>query len=274
MARTRPADDDVYALTARGNAELKAAGTSLSSRELETLVLVDGLATVKQIAASARGMPRAQVEELLSGLLDKQLITAADEPSALESGFFNFTPLAANLAKGSEPEAEQGVASLRQKGYYVRIARRAAQKRELPEGRPPRVLLIDDDPDLAKLIGTYFRFENIGVRVAAKKAEIMAAFREALPDLVLLDVELPDANGFDVLARMRQHAILKTLPVIMITAEATREAVLRGLHAGADGYITKPFEPTCVVTAVREVLGLAQPKPDSELGFGGRGNFR
>jgi len=78
---------------------------------------------------------------------------------------------------------------------------------------------------------------------------------------VLLDVELPDANGFDVLARMRQHAVLKSIPVIMITAEATREAVRNGLHAGADGYITKPFEPDCVVTAVREVLGLTEEKP-------------
>ena len=274
MAKPRPGNEDVYALTARGNAELKASGTSLSSRELETLVLVDGVATVKQIAASARNASRAQVDETLGGLLDKSLIALADEPSALESGFFNFTPLAANLAKSAGPEADQGVASLRRKGYYVRIARRAAQGRELPQGRAPRVLLVDDDPDLARLIRTYFRFENIDVRVAAKKAEIMAALRDAIPDLVLLDVELPDANGFDVLARMRQHAVLKTLPVIMITAEATREAVLRGLQAGADGYITKPFEPTFVVTAVRQVLGLARPKSDSEISLGGKVNFR
>lgn len=269
MPRLRPADDDVYALTSRGSAELKSAGTSLSSRELETLVLVDGLATVKQIATSAGRMSRAQVDEVLGGLLDKQLIVLADEPSALESGFFKFTPPAAPLPR-AHPEAEPGVASLRQKGYYVRIARRAPQQRELPQGRRPGVLLVDDDPDLAKLISTFFRFEDIEVRVAASRAEIMAAFRTAIPDLVLLDVELPDANGFDVLARMRQHPVLKSMPVVMITAEATREAVLRGLQAGADGYITKPFEPHSVVTAVREVLGLAAPKADPELPFGGR----
>jgi DNA-binding response OmpR family regulator len=65
--------------------------------------------------------------------------------------------------------------------------------------------------------------------------------------------------------------VLKTMPVIMLTAEATREAVLRGLQAGADGYITKPFEPNCVVTAVREVLGLAPPRVDPELPFAGSG---
>jgi DNA-binding response OmpR family regulator len=77
------------------------------------------------------------------------------------------------------------------------------------------------------------------------------------PDLVLLDVQLPDANGFDVLAKMRQHPFMKAIPVVMLTAEATREAVIRGLQAGADGYVTKPFEPDLVVAAVKAVLGLS-----------------
>ncbi len=260
-----PADDDVYSLTSRGDSELKAARTSLSAVELGILVLVDGQASVKQIAkSSGASVPRAQVDAALRTLLDKQLIVSADEPSALESGFFKFTPALAPLP-AMHPEAEQGVASLRNKGYYVRIARSAPKKRELPQGRQARVLLVDDDPDLARLIRTFFRFEGIEVQVAAGRAEIMAAFRASTPDLVLLDVDLPDANGFDVLARMREHAVLKAMPVIMLTAEATREAVLRGLQAGADGYITKPFEPQSVVTAVREVLGLAQPKADPEL---------
>lgn len=264
MPKLPPADDDVYSLTARGSAELKASGTSLAARALETLILVDGRATVRQIAASSRRMPRAELGEVLRGLLEQQLITAADEPSALESGFFRYMPKVE--ACGAHPEAESGVASLKDKGYYVRIARRAAPQRPRLGERAPAVLLIDDDPDLAKLITTFFRFENLVGRVATRRDEIMAAFRESLPDLVLLDVELPDANGFDVLGRMRQHAVLKSMPVIMITAEATREAVLKGLQAGADGYITKPFDPECVVVAVREVLGLAAPRGDPELG--------
>ncbi len=70
-----------------------------------------------------------------------------------------------------------------------------------------------------------------------------------MPDLILLDVQLPDGNGFDILARMRQHPVLKNMPVIMLTAEATRESVLRGLQLGADGYVTKPFEPDVLVSA-------------------------
>lgn len=256
-----PTESEVYALTSQGNAELKSAGTSLSSHELEVLVLVDGAATAGEIANASPGLPHAEVMQVLQKLSDAQLITRASGPSALESGFFSIVVPPGVFSGAGAEEARQGVTSLKRKGYYVRIARRATQKRAAKEGWQPTILVVDDDPDLVKLMRTYFRFEGFLVRNAGRRDEIMAAFREPpMPDLVLLDVELPDANGFDVLARMRQHAVLKSIPVIMITGEATREAVRKGLQAGADGYITKPFEPDCVVTAVREVLGLTAEK--------------
>jgi CheY-like chemotaxis protein len=257
-----PADGDVYALTSQGNAELKSAGTSLSSRELEILVLVDGTATAAEIAAASPSLPHAEVIQVLQQLAETHLIARASGQSALDNGLFSIVVPPGVFSGAGAEEAKQGVTSLKRKGYYVRIARRAAQKRAAKEGWQPTILVVDDDPDLVKLMRTYFRFEGFVVRNAGRRDEIMGAFREPpMPDLVLLDVELPDANGFDVLARMRQHAVLKSIPVVMITAEATREAVRKGLQAGADGYITKPFEPDCVVTAVREVLGLAAEKP-------------
>lgn len=268
---TRPprdlSDADVFSLTAEGNAELRSSSTALRPAELEVLVLVDGSATVAQIATSANGLARGDVLATLKSLLQRHLITDAGEPSALESGFFSIAaPIGLLRDKSPHPETEQGVQSLKQKGYYVRIARRAPAKRELKQGWQPSILVIDDDPDLQKLIRTYLRLEGFNVREATKRAEIMAAFRQPpMPDLVLLDVNLPDADGFDVLARMRQHAILKAMPVILITAEATREAVIKGLHAGADGYITKPFEPDWIVKAVKEVLGLADGQVGDSL---------
>ena len=264
--RSSLGDTEILAVTDRGNAELRSAGTSLSARELEILVLMDGQATVGQIVKSARGLTAAEVLETLTRLRQQKFITAADEPSAFESGFLAISVPADFFkpAAGAMPEAEKGVASLKQKGYYVRIARRAAREREVKQGWQPTILVIDDDPDLLKLMRTFFRFEGFNVREATKRAEIMAAFRQPpMPDLVLLDVNLADADGFDVLARLRQHAALKAIPVVMITAEATREAVLKGLQAGADGYITKPFEPDWVVTAVRQVLGITHATPGS-----------
>jgi DNA-binding response OmpR family regulator len=77
-----------------------------------------------------------------------------------------------------------------------------------------------------------------------------------LPDVALRDVGLPDINGFDILARMRRHPQLKSIPVIMLTGQARREDVMRGLAGGADGYITKPFDRDVLLTGIRAVLGL------------------
>ena len=66
----------------------------------------------------------------------------------------------------------------------------------------------------------------------------------------------PDIDGFDVLARVRQHDAMKDVRIIMMTAKATREAVLKGLERGADGYVTKPFEVDVLLKAVKTVAGV------------------
>ena len=101
-------------------------------------------------------------------------------------------------------------------------------------------------------------FEGFEVRTAANRDEIVQAMREPpRPDLVLLDVNLPDANGFDVLAKMRQHPGLRDVPVMMLTTVSTRESIIRGLTLGANGYITKPFQPDVLVKAMRTLFGLS-----------------
>lgn len=254
------AEQDVYALTDKGNAELNAAGTSLSAAELQVLVLIDGQTPVAQIAGGARNLAPAEVNEIMRKLFSSRLITVATEPSSdgLESGFFSIAvPVGffSNSAMQENPEADEGVSTLKRKGYYVRIARRPATAREMKQGEQITILVVDDDPDLLKLLRTYMKMEGFAVRTAEKRDDIVAALRQPpKPDLVLLDVQLPDANGFDVLAKMRQHPFMKSIPVIMLTGEATREAVLRGLQAGADGYVTKPFATRELINKVRELL--------------------
>jgi two-component system OmpR family response regulator len=255
-------DDEVYALTDKGSAELKTAGTSLSAAELQVLVLIDGQATVTQIAQAAPGLAPGSVSEIMRKLFASRLITTATEPSSdgLESGFFSIAVPAGFFSNSAQPnpEVDKSVSTLKQTGYYVRIARKPVALRQSTQGQQITILVVDDDPDLLKLLRTYMKLEGFVVRTAEKRDDIIGAFRQPpKPDLVLLDVELPDANGFEVLAKMRLHPMLKTVPVIMLTGSATREAVLKGLQAGADGYVTKPFEPDHVVAAVRAVLGFA-----------------
>lgn len=267
MARaTAPAsitDDDVFAATEKANAELKASGTSLSAAELQVLVLVDAFSTVTQISHRVPSMSREELDTALLKLCNDRLIVSTAEPDSdvMGSGFSTISVPAgffSSLTSDANPEADGGASILKRKGYYVRIARRPAEGHERKEGWTPTILVVDDDTDLQKLIGTYFKLEGFHSRAAFKGADITIALRrQPAPDLILLDVHLPDANGFDILAKMRLHPALKSIPVMMLTAESTREAVLKGLQAGADGYITKPFEVDALISAVKAVLGLS-----------------
>lgn len=126
---------------------------------------------------------------------------------------------------------------------------------------PKKVLVADDEPNIVISLEFLMKREGYAVQVARDGEEALEAVRRDRPDLVLLDVMLPDADGFDILMRMRQHPALKNMPVIMLTGKATRQAVIKGMAAGADGYLTKPFEPESVMRAVRTVLGLEEDRP-------------
>jgi CheY-like chemotaxis protein len=249
------------------------AGTALSAKELQVLILVDGNTAVDQIRKVSPNLAVDEVTDILKKLFAGRLITNATEPSSdgLESGFFSIAVPAgffSTTTPSDASEADQGASSLQKDGYYVRIARRPAAKREVKAGQKFTVLVVDDDPDLTKLLRTYLALEDFVPRLAANRAEFLNALRQApMPDIVLLDVDLPDVNGFDILVKMRQHPALKAIPVVMLTAEATRQAVLKGLLAGADGYVTKPFDPEAVTLAVKAVLGLSGPaeaKPEAK----------
>jgi DNA-binding response OmpR family regulator len=96
-------------------------------------------------------------------------------------------------------------------------------------------------------------------RFARNRGEINAEFNKPpLPDLVLLDVSLPDADGFQILERIRSNQKILKIPVIMMTGKSEVTDVARGLSLGADGYVTKPFKISGLVSAVNTVLGIAQ----------------
>jgi two-component system OmpR family response regulator len=263
-------DDDVFILTAKGQSELSGAATSLAPSALEVLVLIDGRSTVGETAARTRTIGKDAVADILDELMRDGLIEiAGDQAGALDFiDFFHSTghvkPSAAATAKAKK-ETDATTALLQQQGYFVRIARRA-KTREKPEAAGGlAVLVIEDETHLAKLLTHVLKSEGFSVRTAKDRAEIVADIRRGpRPDLVLLDVSLPDIDGFDVLLKMRQHPGLKTVPVVMLTAKATRDAVLKGLAGGADGYITKPFEIDVLIKAVNVVLGLSGEEPQAE----------
>lgn len=248
-------DNDIYKLTPQGQQELRGSATQLPPTEIELLIRIDGILNLGQLKAGMPAVTGETFTKTLNSLLDRGLLTQAEIDPFTEQFKYQLNQLALSSA---EAEADSGAASLKKAGYYVSIARPRAP-RKLAPGEVLSAIVVDDEPMLAKFIQTYLAFEGFQVRLAGNRAEVVAEFRKLpVPDLILLDVMLPDADGFDILHRLRQHPALKDVPVIMLTGKATRESVIKGLAGGADGYITKPFEADALMHAVRTVVGLPE----------------
>jgi two-component system, OmpR family, response regulator len=117
---------------------------------------------------------------------------------------------------------------------------------------PQRVLVVDDEPSIADLVATALRFEGFEVTTASTGNEALEAVEATRPDLVVLDVMLPDVDGFEVARRLA--ATGKSVPVLFLTArDATDDKVL-GLNVGGDDYVTKPFSLAELVARVHAVL--------------------
>ena len=87
----------------------------------------------------------------------------------------------------------------------------------------------------------------------------MAQLGQAPPDVIVMDLILPELVGLEVLAKTREHSKLRGVPVIVVTAEATQEDVISALVYGANGYMTKPLKPEALLDAVKTILGVAAP---------------
>jgi two-component system KDP operon response regulator KdpE len=117
--------------------------------------------------------------------------------------------------------------------------------------RDRRILVVDDEERMVRFIRLNLEHDGFQVVEAFKGLQAIDLIRSKLPDLVLLDVMLPDLDGFEVLRTIRE---VSTVPVIMLTAKGEEEDRIRGLELGADDYITKPFSPRELVSRVKAVL--------------------
>jgi two-component system, OmpR family, response regulator len=121
-----------------------------------------------------------------------------------------------------------------------------------PDGQPVRVLVVDDEPALAELVSMALRLEGWDVSCASDGFGAVRVAREFRPDVVVLDVMLPDIDGLEVLRRMR--ADTPALPVLFLTARDAVEDRIAGLTAGGDDYVTKPFSLEEVALRLRALL--------------------
>ncbi len=128
-----------------------------------------------------------------------------------------------------------------------------------------RILVIDDEPDLVELVRVNLDRAGFQVETALCGSEALEKLRRSPPDLVVLDLMLPDLSGNEVCREIRAEPDLKRLPVIMLTAKAEEVDRVVGFELGADDYVTKPFSPRELVLRVKAVLRRHQPQsPTSE----------
>ena len=205
--------------------------------------------------ALSRLYPPEMLDEWLSELEEIGLIEPIPEG---ERGFAPSSSPDRTLALDQSQirEAAQiAGAALARTGAFLALDR---LRRRPPPMKAPAdtiVLIVEDDPDQLALADLRVSMAGYKVRVASSvNGFLQAIVDEGAPDLLLLDIMLPDGDGFDVLAKMRRHQALGSLPIVMLTAKTDPADIGRGLVLGADGYITKPYTKNILADVIDRVL--------------------
>ena len=119
----------------------------------------------------------------------------------------------------------------------------------------PKVLLVDDDPVILKLLQVNFEMEGYSVVTANDGVEGLERARAERPDVILLDIMMPRKDGLEVTRELKSDDSTKDMPIILLSAKAQASDIEVGKQAGADDYVTKPFDPLELLERVRDMLG-------------------
>jgi len=153
-----------------------------------------------------------------------------------------------------DPEFRIGTSKLESEGFYVAVARRGTGVAGSAAGN--KVMFVEDEPvtnAVLKKVLTTDGFEAHGAFDAAGLGKLIK--EHGMPDIILLDIELPDVSGLQILSRVRKHPKMRAIPVLMVTSRAEMSDVVRGLSLGANGYLSKPVAVESLRAILRQILG-------------------
>jgi CheY-like chemotaxis protein len=247
----------IYRLTPTGREAWESQDVAMPADYRRLLWLMDFHGHAGLVREMVGSYPKEVLDEWLAEMEELGLIEQVAMGDERERDFAvprsDFT-LALEQAKLCGLPQAAGAALTRTGSYLAldRLRRRQALAKAPGE---TSILIVEDDPDQLALADVRMTMAGYQVRVAASvNGFLMSMFDDGAPDLLLLDLELPDGSGFDVLTRMRRHKALSELPIVLLTANNDPEAIGKGLALGADGYVTKPYTKNILADVVRRVL--------------------
>jgi len=252
----------VYTLTGLGQETLETDATRQNLpndyRRLLAMVEVGGHEEV--IRGRMRRFPDRLIMEWLKELEELKMLES-HEAGELDAITFSGQrlplqpPLTDEDRKRLVKTTVAGGATLLRSGSFLSDDRVANLPPINKERKDTAVLLVEDDPDQAALAELRLQMAGYPVTSVDRAKALSRHLREnPRPDLLLLDVMLPDGNGFDILAQMRAHAEYSTLPIVLLTVKAELVDIRNGLALGADGYITKPYSKNVLAEVIGRVL--------------------
>lgn len=246
----------VYRLTSQGRAAWESQDTAVPADYRRMLWLMDFHGHAGVVSDLLRQYPRNVLDEWLEEMEELGLIEPMPEGDR-QAGFAarDADQTQAMNEPRAKHEAEAASGALSRTGAYIAADRLSQRPATHKAPSDCVVLIVEDDPDQLALADLRVSMAGYKVRIAQSvNAFLNSMLEEGAPDLLLLDVSLPDGDGFEVLARMRRHPVLGSLPVVMLTARNDPADIGKGLVLGADAYITKPYTRNILADVIRRVL--------------------
>ena len=251
-----------YRSTAKGLAEVAAKPGALKPGIKGLLAAVGERATAENLRSK---FPRAgDISAALGALADEgyiEILPAAPvtAKSAIDdlASFLSERPKEPTLQQRQLAEGTISGARRLKAGYQISILNRPG-KPIAPRGGSKHVILIIDSHEAEALAAARGLMQGgFDIRGATDRGEIAAALgKQPLPDLIIIDVELRDAVGLDVLGKLHEHPEFKSTPIIVVTARAERDDIVAALAYGASGYLNKPVKPDVLLRHAKDALGL------------------
>lgn len=253
----------IFRRTDAGRDALQTDDAAVPSDYKRLLKLIDQDTHIDVVRGCLRQYPDRLIEEWLEELVELGYLDHAAPADPLDLDFTAYfakgpavaAEVLAEDAGKLENDARTAGSALSRSGAFFHQER---LKNRAPSQKKPQdtvVMIVEDDPDQMALADLRVSMAGYRVRVANRAARLLEELKkDPQLDILLLDVMLPDGNGFDMLAKFRRHPGFALLPIVMLTSQDQVADIKKGLALGADGYVTKPYSKSILIDAVSKVL--------------------